>query len=558
MLGYSPFFLWLLGLLSGVALGGIPTDFEVSAPGIPKAAQVNIVKKLTWASHHHERLEPSLVGQALLPFGYLHPRVHIHSCIDVVGASHCQRFIVNAGARACYRQVQVRWFPEQPVSWKALGVELPKSGDPLDTNRYEELKDKIEKWAHQHGYLRMQFSEHWIHIHKKLGVADLKLTVVLGRPFYFGEVHFTSMPLNEKLLRAFIPFNTSQPFSSDQLSYLQEYLSKTPYFSRVAVRALPPEDHHVPVEVSLEPSKPYAYRLGLGFGTDTRFRSSMGVDWHHLNRRGHSASIQGQASKDEELLSLRYLIPGFAPAFDTIHFNAVFSEHQYKQGPTQKEQWGVTYHRDKGGFKNQWGLVLLQERYPLLNAPNVRRSSHYLLPFMDVLLLHGEPEWLPLFGYRVQGSVKVASKELWSESNLLQAQFKAKWMLPAPKPSRLVLQLGLGYSAGNALRELPFSLQFFTGGTETVRGYEYESLGPGRYLALGSVEWQLHLASQWYAATFYDWGNAADTWPVSLKRGLGFGLIWRSPLGPARLYYANAVDLTGHPWRIQFSLGPSL
>ncbi len=104
---------------------------------------------------------------------------------------------------------------------------------------------------------------------------------------------------------------------------------------------------------------------------------------------------------------------------------------------------------------------------------------------------------------------------------------------------------------------VPVSQLFVTGGDTTVRGYGYHSIGAhttagqttgGRYLAVGSVEWQQPLVldgapSDWESAWFLDAGAVADQ-PGDLhaRVGVGAGLRWRSPVGPVQADLAYGVQ----------------
>ena len=82
---------------------------------------------------------------------------------------------------------------------------------------------------------------------------------------------------------------------------------------------------------------------------------------------------------------------------------------------------------------------------------------------------------------------------------------------------------------------------------------------PGRYMAVGSVEWQRPIrwrdvATQWESAVFVDAGAVADR-PGNLRPsvGVGVGARWKSPLGPVQVdlaYGAKAKKL-----RLHFTIG---
>ncbi|MCI5068710.1 BamA/TamA family outer membrane protein, partial [Acidovorax sp.] len=95
--------------------------------------------------------------------------------------------------------------------------------------------------------------------------------------------------------------------------------------------------------------------------------------------------------------------------------------------------------------------------------------------------------------------------------------------------------------------QIPVTQLFLTGGDTTVRGYGYRSIGArtdngqlygGRYLAVGSVEWQRPIVyrgtmTDWESTLFIDAGAVADrVGDLSPRVGVGAGVRWRSPVGP--------------------------
>ena len=115
---------------------------------------------------------------------------------------------------------------------------------------------------------------------------------------------------------------------------------------------------------------------------------------------------------------------------------------------------------------------------------------------------------------------------------------------------------------------VPAPQLFRTGGDTTVRGYKYldigvplpgDLVGPGRYLAVGSVEWQRPIqlrgqATAFEHTLFVDAGSVADK-PGDLRArvGVGSGVRWRSPVGPVE--GAIAYGLHSKRFRLHFSAG---
>ena len=117
------------------------------------------------------------------------------------------------------------------------------------------------------------------------------------------------------------------------------------------------------------------------------------------------------------------------------------------------------------------------------------------------------------------------------------------------------------------VNKLPASQRFFAGGDNSVRGYQFESLGPtdesgevigGKHLVVGSIELDHRITDSWNAAVFYDIGNAINSVNDELFAGAGVGVRWKSPVGPVRFDFAWALDKTDEQFRLHVVIGPDL
>jgi len=92
--------------------------------------------------------------------------------------------------------------------------------------------------------------------------------------------------------------------------------------------------------------------------------------------------------------------------------------------------------------------------------------------------------------------------------------------------------------------EVPSSLLFKAGGSNSLRGYAYQSIGdpdamkynlvfPAKYMATASAEYTHWFSNSWGWAAFYDVGSVTnDLSNHPLYHGVGVGARWRSPVGP--------------------------
>jgi len=133
---------------------------------------------------------------------------------------------------------------------------------------------------------------------------------------------------------------------------------------------------------------------------------------------------------------------------------------------------------------------------------------------------------------------------------------------------RLQLRAEAGAVLAKSTAPIPSTQLFRTGGDTTVRGYGYREIGvalpggqvgPGRYLAVGSVEWQRPIRrhgrpSDLESVLFVDTGGVADRpGNLRLSTGVGAGVRWKSPVGPLQADIAYGIK--SRRFRLHMSVG---
>lgn len=135
---------------------------------------------------------------------------------------------------------------------------------------------------------------------------------------------------------------------------------------------------------------------------------------------------------------------------------------------------------------------------------------------------------------------------------------------------RLQLRAEGGAVLARGEARVPATQLFRTGGDTTVRGYGYRDIGvalpggkvgPGRFMAVGSAEWQRPirrdgLPTEFESALFVDAGAVSDRiGGLRPSFGVGAGVRWKSPLGP--LQVDLAYGLKSREVRLHFNIGVS-
>ena len=521
--------------------------------------------------HHSE----SIVADGIKPFGYFNPL--IHSELQKSGDHWQISYEISPGSPTRIIATQIFYTgagKNNPLLLKLLNPPNLKIQDIFISPIYERYKQTLLNTANDQGFIDAYFSQHEVLINKKEHTAVIKLTLDTGDKYYFGAVSFNKNPLNSHFLQRFVPFKSGDAYSTNQVEQLSSDLRDSGYFSSVNVVPhveKPDPNHTIPVAVHLKAMPRQQYILGLGYGSDTGARATLGSTWHYVNSYGHRFNTLLRLSHVQNTASAKYIIPGNNPLKDQYNINASLQTNNINQGSSTLKQLGLGYTFSAHNWQHSFALSERIERYSIFNAPY--QTSHLLLPSYQIDYMIRNNLLFPTEGQHFTVNVSGTSPALTSDTRLFQTTINEKWIHSFNTKNIILLRGNLGYTSIHNLNLLPLSLNFFAGGLNSVRGYGYNNLGPGRYLAVASAEYRYRVYKKWYATTFYDVGNAFNNIPQApsgtlssriisiyhlLYQGAGVGVVWDSPVGAMALSYAKEVNVTHQPGRIQFDLGSNL
>ncbi|HSH30007.1 MAG TPA: autotransporter assembly complex family protein, partial [Thiohalobacter sp.] len=507
------------------------------------------------------------IRTALEPFGYYRPR--IESRLQRTEAGWQASFDIDPGAPVRVRELVLDLSgpgQDMPELQALLDAPVLGLGDIAVHARYEALKKSLLSKALELGYLDAAYSRHELRIDPDAGSAAVILHLDTGQRFRFGEVSFDDDSLRESLLRRYLNFIPGEPYSNRKLLELQRALLDSDYFETVSVdgERETAQDHAIPIEVRLTPRKRHRYTAGLGFGTDSGVRGRLGWEIRRLNRRGHTLSTELKASEIRQGVSVEYGMPVRNPRTDRLSFTGAVRQEDSATVDSDSRSLAANLSRARGRLRENLSLTFLDEDFRLGNQ---RGNSTLLMPGIAWTYIQADDPLITRHGWRAQLELRGATRELLSDTRFAQAIAGAKYILPLGSRGRLLTRGQIGTTWMSDFDVLPASVRFFAGGDRSVRGFDYQKLGPtdasgevvgGRHLLTGSLEYEHRIKGKWRAAVFVDTGNAFDDFGDELETGAGIGVRWESPVGLLRVDIASAVSRPDNPLRLHITLGPDL
>ncbi|TXS95659.1 outer membrane protein assembly factor [Parahaliea maris] len=448
-------------------------------------------------------------------------------------------------------------------------------GDQLNHDSYEAMKKALLDMAQRRGYFDARLTRKRVEVEVAANSARLILHFDSGPRYRFGRLLHDGQYLTDEQLAALQTFNRGDPFELARLQEFQSQLQRTGYFSGVLVRPQidAVEGLEIPLALDLSSAKRHSFEVGVGYSTDTRERVSLVWRTPHVNRWGHSQETRLEYSKINPSGRVTYNIPLTHPLDDVLQLRARLEQNEYGDIDSHQTEFGVRRELRRDNWIYGISLRQLNERW---DVASLSQDDDYLLP--GISLAHKYrvgPLVNPSRGLSQFYQLEGGSDQAGSDIDLVRAYSKLVYVHAlAGTPHRLVgrLEAGVVFVSDSQRDQLAPSLSFFAGGSQSLRGYSYQSVGEevkvtrndgttntltvgGDRLLVGSLEYQYRFLPDWRAAVFVDAGDAFNAEDFSPNYGVGAGVHYLTPVGAVKLEVANSVSEDDPSWRVHINIG---
>ncbi|UTA48470.1 autotransporter assembly complex protein TamA [Simiduia sp. 21SJ11W-1] len=525
-----------------------------------------------WRLVQRRKEVPQQAKVALNAYGYYQPALKA----SFTETDDCWQLLldVTPGERVRLRNINVALADRPPALDGELAEMLDHppldAGDPLVHQDYDSYKTQLLETARAQGYWRAQFTEAELAIYPHEQAADVKLALVLGPRYYFGDYQFTDVGLTPEFLRRLAGNVQDEPYTSEAVQKIYSRLQGSDYFRRVLLNPhvnTQSDDVTVPVEVDLALQSQTSVSAGVGYSSDQGARVRADYRNRYANPKGHKWRVDGLYSRTFKELGFTYTIPRNDPAREWYEINAGVLSESTVSYDTEAQ---TTQVRAVEALPYDWVLSsainLRNETYIIGSEPE--ETKLLVVPGVGFSWVDAPKDVRQLEGIRFEANLTGSSQYWLSDADFLQVRVKSKIILPFSTRLRLIARAEAATTLKDDITDLPPSVRFFTGGDNSVRGYQYNALGPkndagdvvgGSHLVVASAEFDYLFLPNWSVSVFADAGNAFDT-VFELKRGVGVGVRWYSPVGPLRFDLARPLDPQDpdDKFRLHLSVGADL
>ncbi len=500
---------------------------------------------------------PDNVARLVATDGYFSPKTEVR--VDRDGGETMVRIQVESGKRTVVSatQIEVTGAARDKSPRQAQRVRQGwrlQAGEPFRQQDWAAAKLHGLQILQQRRYPAAQIADSTVRIYADLYEAELAVHYDSGPLFTLGEpVISGTLRYPERIVRNVSSLLAGEEYSTGRLLEYQRQILRLPYFSNalVEVDTDPANAERAPVKVRVTEFPVQRLRAGVGFSTDTGAR--LEGRYSHNNIFNRALVLDSQLRLEQRVQS-----GALDLAMPPDHNGFINSTHAISERSTLE---GIDLRSRRVGVRRAYASDRRDRAYLLEYYRDSLEQMDSALPPPDILVEPGAHQALmagteltwrrvddPVFprqGRIVSVQAGVALQGLLTDQAFVRMYGRLRQFVPIGRRDVVILRAELGAvitKGGNSA--VPASLLFRAGGTDSVRGYGFQSIGnqrgsvvyPARYMTTGSVEYQHWWTEKWGGAVFYDLGLASDSWSgKSLFHGLGIGARWRSPVGRVRL-----------------------
>lgn len=462
---------------------------------------------------------------------------------------------------------------------RVLGI---SSGDPAVAGNVLDAQTRLLSALQEDGFALAVVDAPSATADDERHLINLNFRVKTGPQVDIGAISFKGLKMvREEFARRALTIHPGDRYRPSTIEKARQALMAQGVFSGVSIRAADhlSEDGRIPLTFDVQERKQHAVTVSAAYSTDLGI--SLSTTWSHRNLFGNAEQLNLIASGSglgdsttglSYLFSVQYIKPLFLDPAQTLEFD-LSANRQSLDAYDQKAETLAGFLRRK--LNDQWtasaGLSLMYD--DVLQQGSDRVYQLVALPLTASYDSTGIVDVLrdPTSGLRA--SAAVTPTQSFGASDLtfvvLQASGASYFDLAGDGRSVLALRALVGTILGGSNLELPPDQRLYAGGSATVRGYAYQSIGPqfpdgnpvgAKSVNAGTVEFRQRIGEDWGGVAFIDGGQASENgapFTGTPHFGAGVGARYYTPIGAIRL--DAAVPLTrirgGDSFEVYIGLG---
>ncbi len=498
--------------------------------------------------------------------GYLEVRVETQVRYSADGEKARLTFIVREGAQARVGRLRVDGWPERLGSATARLSLRP--GAPFELGALKAAESALRAALDDAGYWRAGVASRIV---AGASAVDVTFRVRPGEPATVGEVRYIGLDTTRrKLVARATHVVPGAPLSSAAVRRTESDLFKLGLFRRVDVEPVPSPTRPgvMDVVVQIDENPELSLLLSAGYDTEESFRGGATLSNDNLWGLGRNGSFQvygsnlrlGARATLEDRHLRRDRLEGLATVYYEREDNPGFGLQtiggslQFSTPIREQTRWQVRYQLEDNEY---YDVTIDPDAIEdVLEEEGQRLAPVRLGGVLGTFIRDRRNDpFVPSSGWVFTSEAGVWARPLFSEETFARVTGQVTVYYPRRRLTLVASgRIGFAWPYGET-EAVPLPQRFFAGGSDSLRAWERDTVGPtdasgdplgGESLLVANLEARYRITDLIQASLFYDVGNvwetASDFFRGDLRNGIGAGLRFVTPVGALRLEYAWKLD----------------
>ena len=397
--------------------------------------------------------------------------------------------------------------------------------------------------------------------------VDITFVVNKGPKVTFERIEISgNTRTRDKVIRRELRVMEGEPFSASGLKKSKDRLNRLGYFEDVSLsptRGSKEDTMRLDVQVKERPTGTFS--VGAGYSSVDKLILMGEISQRNFLGKGQTLSFKGILGSTTNRFTFSFTEPYFMDTRLSVGIDAYNWEREYDD-----------YTKDSVGGSLRFGYPFTDNlRFYLgLRVDNTTLSdvsditSKIIQDSVDIrstrslsfglVFDNTDRYFFPRRGWHITSSLEYAGGFLGGDSAYTKLEGVVGYYHPLWKDLVGHLNGGIGYVEEGSNGKLPVYERFFLGGMDSVRGFKWGRISPvdpetgerigGEYMAYLQTEaiFPLIRSMGLHGTLFFDMGNVWDKdqgYDMSeVRKSMGFGIRWLSPMGPLRIEWGYNLD----------------
>jgi translocation and assembly module TamA len=434
---------------------------------------------------------------------------------------------------------------------------------------------RLVRWLRDHGYP-------YANVVDRLALANhpdkdvwVQVTVETGPLIRFGELSIDGLERTDPdLVERNVDWQVGDIYDQQQVDDMRDRLIDTGVFASVVIQpegdaSGAPGERQMDVAVAEGPPR----SLNAGVSYDSNLGPEVHFGWEHRNLwgEGEVLTLRTSLGTDSQRLDSSLRKPDFMQRDqDLIATANLINEQTDAYNDTGVEAAVLLERPLARHLRGSAGIA--GDFFKITNSDGPEQSLLFGLP-VNLNFDNSDSLLNPTTGFRLAGNVTPWAGQADTPVQFLAGQVTGTTYLPLDSGKRVVIALRgqIGSIWGTSINNVPANQRYYAGGGGSVRGYEYQHVGPldannnpegGKSLAVFNSEVRLMVTEDFGIVPFFDAGNVYESthpdFSETFFKGTGLGLRYVTPVGPVRFDFAVPLDRRDDiddPYQFYISLG---